>query len=183
MSIWVPKSRSLSNRVLRHFLGPYDAWLLQSPWLNLILLRAPSEANELLPMELHLLLLQSKEIWKVCWLVWWESMQVTPERIAFMVNFTSGLICVPMPKSRLDELGLPLMVESRENEEAMKTAFTVTVDARDGVSTGISAMDRCRTIRLLSDPSTQSSNLSKPGHILPLVYALPLSCIQSCNLP
>lgn len=86
-----------------------------------------------------------------------------------MVNHTSGLICVPMPKSRLDELGLPLMVDSRENDEAMKTAFTVTVDAREGVSTGVSAKDRTRTIKLLSDPLTQAADLSKPGHILPLV--------------
>lgn len=88
-----------------------------------------------------------------------------------MVNHTSGLICVPMPKKRLDELGLPLMVDSQENEEAMRTAFTVTVDARHGVSTGISAEDRAHTIRLLADPSTSASDFSKPGHILPLVYA------------
>lgn len=97
--------------------------------------------------------------------------QVTAERIAFMVNHTSGLICVPMPKKRLDELALPLMVDSKENEEAMKTAFTVTVDARRGVSTGISAEDRALTIQLLSNPTTTASELSKPGHILPLVYA------------
>lgn len=59
---------------------------------------------------------------------------MTPEAIAFMVNYTSGLICVPMLKARLDALGLPLMVESQENAEAMKTAFTVTVDARWGLA-------------------------------------------------
>lgn len=95
--------------------------------------------------------------------------KVTPERIAFMVNHTSGLICVSMPKARTDALGLPLMVESQANVEAMKTAFTVTVDAREGVTTGISAADRSRTIQLLADPATQASDLSKPGHILPLV--------------
>lgn len=95
--------------------------------------------------------------------------KVTPERIAFMVNYTSGLICVPMPKARLDELELPLMVESQENEEAMKTAFTITVDARHGVSTGISAEDRALTIKLLADPSSAATDFSKPGHILPLV--------------
>ena len=100
-----------------------------------------------------------------------SSLQVTPERIAFMVNYTSGLICIPMPKARLDELGLPLMVESQENEEAMRTAFTVTVDARQGVSTGISAEDRALTIKLLADPSSAAADFSKPGHILPLVYA------------
>lgn len=97
-------------------------------------------------------------------------LQVTPEKIAFMVNHTSGLICVPMPKERLDELGLPLMVDSRENEEALRTAFTVTVDARDGITTGISAEDRSLTIRLMADPSSTSAQFRKPGHILPLVY-------------
>ena len=95
--------------------------------------------------------------------------QVTPEKIAFMVNYTSGLICVPMPKERLDELGLPLMVDSAENEEALRTAFTVTVDARDGITTGISAEDRSCTIRLMADPATEAAELRKPGHILPLV--------------
>ena len=86
-----------------------------------------------------------------------------------MVNYTSGLICVPMPKSRLDELELPLMVESSENEEAMRTAFTVTVDARKGVTTGISAADRARTIQLLADPATRLADLRRPGHVFPLV--------------
>ena len=88
-------------------------------------------------------------------------LQVTPERIAFMVNYTSGLICVPMPKKRVDKLRLPLMVVSKENEEAMKTAFTITVDARHGVSTGISAADRSHTIQLLADPSTDASRLEQ----------------------
>lgn len=96
-------------------------------------------------------------------------MQVTPEAIAFLVNHSSGIICVAMPKARLDELELPLMVESKENEEAMRTAFTITVDAREGVSTGVSADDRTRTIRLLADPATKPSDLSRPGHIFPLV--------------
>ena len=108
-------------------------------------------------------------------------LQVTPERIAFMVNYTSGLICIPMPKARLDELELPLMVESRENEEAMKTAFTITVDARHGVSTGISAEDRALTIKLLADPSSAAADFSKPGHIFPLVYASETrSSMQQC---
>lgn len=86
-----------------------------------------------------------------------------------MVKHTSGLICVPMPKARLDELGLPLMVDSTENEEALRTAFTITVDAREGITTGISAQDRSLTIRLMADPDTTSAQLRKPGHILPLV--------------
>ena len=96
-------------------------------------------------------------------------MKVTPEKIAFMVNYTSGLICVPMPKSRLDQLELPLMIESQENEEALRTAFTVTVDARDGITTGISAEDRSRTIRLMANSATTAKQFRKPGHILPLV--------------
>jgi len=62
------------------------------------------------------------------------------------------------------------MVSSEENEEAMYTAFTVTVDAREGISTGISAEDRARTLRMLSDSATQPSQLRKPGHICPLRY-------------
>lgn len=94
---------------------------------------------------------------------------MTPEAITFIVNHSSGLICVPMPKARLDELRLPLMVDSAENEEAMRTAFTVTVDARDGITTGISAADRSHTIALLSDPKTTAADLRKPGHVFPLV--------------
>ncbi len=85
---------------------------------------------------------------------------MTSDRIAFMVNYTSGLICVPMPKARLDELELPLMIESQENEESMRTAFTITVDARHGVSTGISGADRALTIKLLADPSYSAADFS-----------------------
>ena len=68
-----------------------------------------------------------------------------------------------------------IQVSSAENEEAMYTAFTVTVDAREGISTGISAADRARTLRMLADPATQPADLRKPGHICPLRYALLLS--------
>jgi len=93
----------------------------------------------------------------------------TPEAIAFFVRHTSGVICVPLTGERLDQLDLPLMVTA--NTESHRTAFTVTVDARDGVTTGISAADRTRTIRALVDPATRPADLAKPGHIFPLRYA------------
>src|SRR5437764_3276969 len=92
----------------------------------------------------------------------------TPELVAFMVRYTSGVICVPMPGPDLDRLELPLM--TRANRESMRTAFTISVDAREGVSTGISAADRARTIRLLADPDTTAKDFVRPGHIFPLRY-------------
>jgi 3,4-dihydroxy 2-butanone 4-phosphate synthase / GTP cyclohydrolase II len=93
----------------------------------------------------------------------------TPEMLAFMVRYTSGVICVPMPGPDLDRLGLPLM--TTQNGERMRTAFTVTVDAGDGVTTGISAADRAATIRLLADPDAGPGDFVRPGHIFPLRYA------------
>jgi len=90
----------------------------------------------------------------------------TSENVAFIRKHASGVICVPMTVERLDELDLPQMVS--RNEARLGTAFTVSVDARDGVTTGISATDRARTIRLLADPTTKSHDLVKPGHIFPL---------------
>ena len=94
--------------------------------------------------------------------------KVTPEHINFMVRYCSGIICVPMEAERLEELNLPLMTQ--ENSESMGTAFTVSVDARDGTSTGISAADRARTIEVLLDPDTKPHDLARPGHIFPLRY-------------
>jgi 3,4-dihydroxy 2-butanone 4-phosphate synthase / GTP cyclohydrolase II len=93
----------------------------------------------------------------------------TPELLAFMIRYTSGVICVPMPGRDLDRLQLPLMTS--QNTERMRTAFTVTVDARDGVTTGISAADRATTIRRLADPAAGAGDLVRPGHIFPLRYA------------
>ena len=90
----------------------------------------------------------------------------TPELVAFMVRYTSGYICVPITDSDADRLDLPPMV--RTNQDKRGTAYTVTVDAREGVSTGISASDRCHTIKLLADPTTSSADLARPGHIVPL---------------
>ncbi|MFI0416916.1 bifunctional 3,4-dihydroxy-2-butanone-4-phosphate synthase/GTP cyclohydrolase II [Spongiactinospora sp. 9N601] len=95
--------------------------------------------------------------------------KATPELVAFTIRHGSGVICVPMRGVELDRLGLPLMVG--ENRERMRTAYTVSVDARDGVSTGISAADRARTIRTLCDSATEPYELVRPGHIFPLRYA------------
>src|ERR1700722_339299 len=91
---------------------------------------------------------------------------VTPDLVAFMVRYTSGYICVPMSESEADRLDLPPMF--RINQDRRGTAYAVTVDAREGISTGISATDRARTIRLLADPTTTSADLARPGHIVPL---------------
>jgi 3,4-dihydroxy 2-butanone 4-phosphate synthase/GTP cyclohydrolase II len=91
---------------------------------------------------------------------------VTPELIAFMVRYTSGYVCVPITESDADRLELPPM--SRVNQDPRGTAYTVTVDARNGVSTGISAVDRAHTIRLLSDPTSKAADFSRPGHVVPL---------------
>jgi len=95
--------------------------------------------------------------------------KATPELLAFTIRHTSGVICVPMPGPELDRLQLPLM--TAQNRERMRTAFTVSVDARDGVSTGISAADRARTVRTLVDSATEPYELVRPGHIFPLRYA------------
>ena len=85
----------------------------------------------------------------------------TAEAMAFFIRYTSGVICAPMPGERCDELGLPLMVE--HNTESMRTAFTESVDAIEGVSTGISAADRAHTLRLLVDPATTPRHLVAGG--------------------
>jgi len=93
---------------------------------------------------------------------------VTPEKIAFFLAHTSGLICVPLTPERVEQLDLPLMVTS--NTEVQRTAFTVSVDYRHGTSTGISAADRAATIKALADPHIRPSDLNRPGHIFPLRY-------------
>lgn len=93
---------------------------------------------------------------------------ITPERMAFMIRHTSGVVCVPMRAERLAELDLPQMVA--RNTESKSTAFTVSVDAHHGISTGISAADRSTTVRALLDPATRPGDLSRPGHIFPLRY-------------
>ncbi len=92
----------------------------------------------------------------------------TPERIGFMVRYTSGLICLPATGERLDELDLPLMVT--DNTERHQTAFTVSIDYASDTTTGISAEDRARTIRAFVDASSVPSDFHRPGHIFPLRY-------------
>jgi 3,4-dihydroxy 2-butanone 4-phosphate synthase/GTP cyclohydrolase II len=92
----------------------------------------------------------------------------TPEKIAFFLAHTSGVICVPLLPERADELELPLMVS--DNTESQRTAFTVSVDYRQGTTTGISAEDRASTIHALIDPHTRPGELNRPGHIFPLRY-------------
>jgi 3,4-dihydroxy 2-butanone 4-phosphate synthase / GTP cyclohydrolase II len=90
----------------------------------------------------------------------------TAEMVNFMAIHGRGLICAPLSAERAEELDLPQM--TRRNREGMKTAFTVSVDAAKGISTGISAADRALTIRLLADPKAHADDFVKPGHIFPL---------------
>ena len=91
----------------------------------------------------------------------------TPEVITFMARYACGLICLPLTEDRARALGLPLMV--RENTSAHNTAFTVSIEARKGVTTGISAHDRAKTVQVAIDDSTGPEDLAKPGHIFPLM--------------
>jgi len=94
--------------------------------------------------------------------------KVTPEMINFMATHGRGLICTPISEARCESLGLEKMV--RNNTDPMETAFTVSVDLKgNGVTTGISAQDRAKTIEALINPTTQAKDLSKPGHIFPLI--------------
>ena len=92
---------------------------------------------------------------------------VTAEAITLMTRQASGIITVPMPPDRLHALHLDLMV--RENSESMRTAFTVTVDAREGTTTGSSAADRALTMRMLADPAARAQDFNRPGHVNPLM--------------
>src|SRR3954464_539330 len=89
--------------------------------------------------------------------------KMTPDKMAFMIRYTSGVICLPMEGERLDELQLPLMVSGSENTEGQRTAFPVSVDARLGTTTGISAADRCATVLALLDPATTATDIARPG--------------------
>ena len=92
--------------------------------------------------------------------------KVTPKAVNFMATHARGLICVPMTEARADALGLEPM--ARENRESHKTDFTVAVDAAKGISTGISAADRAKTIQILANPKSLPSELVQPGHVFPL---------------
>jgi len=92
--------------------------------------------------------------------------RATPELVGFMIRHTSGVICVPLEGRELDRLKLPPM--TAVNEDRKQTAYSVSVDARDGTTTGISAQDRARTIRVLVDSATEPYELTRPGHVFPL---------------
>ena len=92
--------------------------------------------------------------------------KITPEIINFMATYGRGLICLPLTAERCDDLNLPLM--TAQNTSNFGTAFTETIDARHGVTTGISAADRSNTIRLAVDPQCRPGDLARPGHIFPL---------------
>ena len=94
------------------------------------------------------------------------AVKVTPEAINFMARYGRGLICLAMTGERLDELQIPMMVG--ENTSKFGTAFAVSIEARYGVTTGISAADRAKTILTAIDPQTRPSDIARPGHIFPL---------------
>lgn len=91
----------------------------------------------------------------------------TPDAINFMARFARGLICLAMTRSRVEQLGLPLMAQA--NGTRHQTAFTVSIEAREGVTTGISAADRARTIAVAINPETKREDIVTPGHVFPLV--------------
>jgi 3,4-dihydroxy 2-butanone 4-phosphate synthase/GTP cyclohydrolase II len=92
--------------------------------------------------------------------------KITPDIINFMAKHGRGMICLPLTKDRLKELDLPLMVS--DNTAPFQTAFTVTIDAKEGITTGISAHDRAKTVITAVDPKTRPADLARPGHIFPL---------------
>lgn len=93
---------------------------------------------------------------------------VTPDIVNFMATHARGLVCLALTPERLEELDLPLMVPEEKNTARRGTAFCVSIEARDRVTTGISAADRARTIRVAVDPATRPEDLARPGHVFPL---------------
>jgi len=92
----------------------------------------------------------------------------TPALMAFTIRYSSGVICAPVTAETLDRLAIPLMTP--HNRDRHRTAYTVSVDARDGVTTGISAADRSHTVRVLNDSATEPFEITQPGHVFPLRY-------------
>jgi len=90
----------------------------------------------------------------------------TPEKLAFIIAHTSGIVCVAVTNDRADELDLPLM--TRKGDDPRGTAFTISVDRRLGTTTGVSAADRSATVLTLADPSARPRDLCRPGHVFPL---------------
>lgn len=94
---------------------------------------------------------------------------ITAEKINFLSRHACGFICLALEQEHLQKINLPLMVTENENQTLFKTAFTVSIDAAEGITTGISAMDRAHTILTASHPEAQPQQLTKPGHIMPLM--------------
>ncbi|KAF5731929.1 bifunctional riboflavin biosynthesis protein RIBA 1 chloroplastic-like [Tripterygium wilfordii] len=94
----------------------------------------------------------------------------TPEAMAFIVKHGTGIICVSMKSEDLERLKLPLMVTEKENDESLSTAFTITVDAKHGTTTGVSAQDRATTVLGLASQDSKAEDFNRPGHIFPLRY-------------
>ncbi len=92
----------------------------------------------------------------------------TPDAINFMAKYGRGLICIPMTAERIEDLGIPMMVNPADNGSLFGTPFTVSVEARNGVTTGISAADRAKTVEVLIDPESSKRDLVMPGHLFPL---------------
>lgn len=101
--------------------------------------------------------------------------KITPEQVNFMLKNARGVLCVPLPKERCKELGLDIQVE--DNTSMLGTPFTITVDKLEGCTTGVSAADRCATIRALADPLSTPETFGRPGHINPL-YAQDRGVLQ-----
>jgi 3,4-dihydroxy 2-butanone 4-phosphate synthase / GTP cyclohydrolase II len=94
------------------------------------------------------------------------SEKVTPEAITFMARYACGLICLSLTEERVKQLELPLMVQ--DNTSPYNTAFTVSIEAKEGITTGISAFDRARTVQVAADPKSTANDITRPGHIFPL---------------
>ena len=91
---------------------------------------------------------------------------LTPEMVNFMITHARGLVCLPLDGAICDRLGLEQM--TRKNTARNKTAFTISIEAREGVTTGISSADRCHTMKLAIDPATKADDLASPGHVFPI---------------
>jgi 3,4-dihydroxy 2-butanone 4-phosphate synthase/GTP cyclohydrolase II len=95
--------------------------------------------------------------------------KATPAKINFMIKKGGGVVCVPIIRKRLDELKIPLMVENKNNSGKMGCKFTISIDFKE-VGSGISAFDRCKTIKELTNSSARAEDFNRPGHIFPLRY-------------
>ncbi len=95
------------------------------------------------------------------------AVHATPEKLGFIVRHTTGIVCAPMPRANAHRLQLPPMVA--DNEAPLGTAFTISVDFRHGLTTGISAEERCNTVRALANPNSGPAEFVRPGHIFPLI--------------